>query len=328
METGKNSEEISVSIICNTFQHEKYIAEALDSFLKQKTNFNFEILVHDDASTDRTADIIRQYAERYPDKIFPVIQAENQYSKGILISKEFQYPRARGKYFALCEGDDFWIDENKLQRQFDYMQTHPECTLCISNAQVRSPEGKIIGELSLTKVDRIIPPEEVMLGGGFCATNSIFSYSELMRNQPDYFNILSIDLVIQMYLASCGTTFCFADQMVVYRKGVEGSWCTRMRNSTEKRIQHWEKCIAVRRAFDEATGGKYHTTVEEICNNLQFRIKWMQGDFAGLCASEFQHPYQKLSKKEKIRFQMEKHCQKIYRIANRSWLRVREYIKK
>lgn len=95
---------IAVSIICNTFNHEKYIRNALNGFLKQKTNFEFEILIHDDASTDNTQKIIKEYEDAYSN-IYPIYQTENQYSKGIKIGEAFQYPKARGKYIALCEGD-------------------------------------------------------------------------------------------------------------------------------------------------------------------------------------------------------------------------------
>ena len=86
----------------------------------QKTDFPFEILIHDDASTDGTADIIREYEAKYPDIIKPIYQTENQYSKGIKVSQVYQFPRAKGKYIALCEGDDYWTDPYKLQKQVDF----------------------------------------------------------------------------------------------------------------------------------------------------------------------------------------------------------------
>lgn len=97
-----------VSICCLTFNHEPYIRECLDGFLMQKTNFPFEVLIHDDASTDHTADIIREYEVQYPNIIKPIYQNENQYSKGVRVTWTFQFPRAKGKYIAMCEGDDYW----------------------------------------------------------------------------------------------------------------------------------------------------------------------------------------------------------------------------
>ena len=106
-----------LSICCVTYNHKKYIRQCLDSFLMQKTNFKFEIIIHDDASTDGTADIIKEYYEKYPDIIKPIFQTENQFSQGKSISKTFIYPRIKGKYVALCEGDDYWTDPYKLQKQ-------------------------------------------------------------------------------------------------------------------------------------------------------------------------------------------------------------------
>ena len=101
----------------------------------QKTNFAFEVLVHDDASTDGTADIIREYENKYPDLIKPIYQSENQFSQKKGIMRNFQYPRVKGKYIALCEGDDCWISANKLQKQVDFMETNPECTLICHNSK-------------------------------------------------------------------------------------------------------------------------------------------------------------------------------------------------
>ena len=131
-----------VSICCTAYNQEKYIAQTLDCFLAQQCDFSYEILIHDDASADRTPDIIRDYAARYPDAIFPVYQQENQYSKGLSIDGTFNFPRARGRYIALCEGDDFWCDPCKLQRQITYMEAHPECTFSFTNGYVHDESGE------------------------------------------------------------------------------------------------------------------------------------------------------------------------------------------
>lgn len=115
-----------VSILCTTYNHEKYIAQTIEGFLLQKVNFPIEIIIHDDASTDGTAKIVREYAEKYPDLIKPILQTENQYSKKVSVWNTFVYPKAQGKYYAECEGDDYWIDPNKLQRQVDFLESHPD----------------------------------------------------------------------------------------------------------------------------------------------------------------------------------------------------------
>lgn len=115
-----------VSILCDTYNHEKYIRETLEGFLKQRTEFPFEIIVHDDASTDNTSAIIKEFAEKYPQIIKCILQKENQYSKKVNFWSDITFPKAQGKYIALCEGDDYWIDESKLQKQVDFLENNPD----------------------------------------------------------------------------------------------------------------------------------------------------------------------------------------------------------
>jgi len=103
--------------------------------VNQKIDVNYKIIIHDDASTDGTADVIRKYADMYPEKICAILQSENQYSKGVNIYEQYIVPNIEGDYIAICEGDDYWIDENKLQLQYDYMEKHPECSLCTHNTR-------------------------------------------------------------------------------------------------------------------------------------------------------------------------------------------------
>lgn len=133
-----------VSIVCESFNHEKYLRQCLDGFVMQKTTFSFEILIHDDASTDKSKDIIREYVARYPEIDWkPIYQTENQYSKGKSIWVSIQYPRAKGKYVAHCECDDYWTDPLKLQKQVIFMEEHKDVGLCITDFCVQADKGKI-----------------------------------------------------------------------------------------------------------------------------------------------------------------------------------------
>ncbi|CAA9202730.1 hypothetical protein FLA105534_04242 [Flavobacterium bizetiae] len=123
----ENTGDPLVTIICTTFNHEDFISETLKGFLMQKTTFSFEIIVHDDASTDNTQNIIRDFAEKYPLIIKTILQEKNQYSnKEVNIWSDFTFPMAQGKYIALCEGDDYWIDKLKLQKQVDFLENNKE----------------------------------------------------------------------------------------------------------------------------------------------------------------------------------------------------------
>lgn len=135
-----NQNQIMVSILCTAYNHERYIAQALEGFLCQKTTFPVEILIHDDASTDNTASIIREFCTRYPGKLTPIYEAENQYSKGIC-SMQLLIDQAQGKYLALCEGDDYWTDPHKLEMQISILEQHPEYAASVHNEVVVMEDG-------------------------------------------------------------------------------------------------------------------------------------------------------------------------------------------
>lgn len=122
-----------VSVRCITYNHAKYISEALDSFLSQKTNFPFEVVIHDDCSTDGTTELIKDYAANFPNIIKPMLEKENLWHQKISFAKKLN-AACHGKYIALCEGDDYWCDEQKLQKQFDFMESHPDYTICLANS--------------------------------------------------------------------------------------------------------------------------------------------------------------------------------------------------
>ncbi|MGM0987930.1 MAG: glycosyltransferase [Pseudomonadota bacterium] len=166
-----------VSIVCAAYNHTKFIEDAIISFVSQKTNFPFEIIIHDDASTDGTQDIIKEYACKYPDMIRPIYQDENQYSKNRK-PLDICLPLTKGKYVAICEGDDYWTDSGKLQAQFDYMESHDECSVTHHNAFV-------FDDVGLVKESKL--PRDLMRG---------FTNDELMRN--DCF-LLTLSVMFRKY---------------------------------------------------------------------------------------------------------------------------------
>lgn len=124
---------ITVSISCITYNQAPFIKQCLDGFLMQKTNYKFEVLIYDDASTDGTTEIIKEYHKIHPELIYPIYQKENQYSKGINIPSTFQYPRAKGLYYCGSEGDDYWIDSYKIQKQVDFLEQNTNFGMVCTN---------------------------------------------------------------------------------------------------------------------------------------------------------------------------------------------------
>lgn len=147
-----NSNEPLVSIRCITYNHESYISQALDGFLMQKTKFPFEVIVHDDASTDKTAEIIREYEAKYPKIIKPIYEVENQWSKHDGSLARIMKNACKGKYIAVCEGDDYWIDDNKLQLQVEFLENNNEYGLCYTKSHIYNQlASEMTGTMGLGK---------------------------------------------------------------------------------------------------------------------------------------------------------------------------------
>ncbi|MCF8018815.1 MAG: glycosyltransferase [Vallitaleaceae bacterium] len=289
--------DIVVSIVCITYNQEKYIAEAIDGFLMQKTNFNYEILIQDDASTDQTADIIRKYEMRYPDIIRPVYQTQNQYSKGIHVL-DFYQAYARGRYIAICEGDDYWTDPNKLQKQVDYMMKHPDCSACVHGAiKVDAITGKTVGIVRPSPRSRDFTVEEVILGGGgLFATNSIL-YDRAFSKHPEfYYNCPIGDYPLMIHLAISGRVHYMQEVMSAYRIGAVSSWTYQIsRASIDKRMDHIDKIEMMLKEVDEYTNKEYTDTIDKKIKKNRFELLVSLGDYEGIKSDTYKAHYRSLS---------------------------------
>lgn len=258
-----------VSICCTAYNHEKYIAQTLDCFLSQRCSFDYEILIHDDASTDRTPEIIREYVQKHPDVIFPIFQQENQYSKGLSIDGTFNFPRARGKYIALCEGDDFWCDPDKLQRQIAHMEEEPSCTFCFTNGYVHDESG--------AHPDRPFLPyyeaEKAMFTGqsraftldeiariNFIPTASFVFRTDALRKIPSHYMekpCQHSDLRMKLFLTAGGHAWYEQIYGCTYRENVSGSAMQIWKK--EKRDQLYIRCQSVVEMVDDVDEYSRHT---------------------------------------------------------------------
>ena len=234
------SKGIIVSIDCTTFNHENYIRDALNGFIMQKTNFPFEILVHDDASTDRTVEFISEYEVKYPQIIKPIYQKENQYTQGGSISGRFQFPRAKGKYIAICEGDDYWTDPLKLQKQVDFLENNLEYSASAHQAKVIYENNFGQSRLFKEGVNEVIELVD-LLGERIFHTASIVFKSELIRNYTFSQNITAGDRSLYLLLSSFGKIRFLPEIMCVYRKNDGGisSWVSVDQMKNDLNIIPW-----------------------------------------------------------------------------------------
>lgn len=291
------NEQIGVSIICNTYNHGSYIRDALESFVMQKTDFQFEVLVHDDASTDNTAEVVREYEEKYPNLIKPIYQTVNQHSQKVNINKNFQLPRIKGKYVALCEGDDYWTDPLKLQKQYDFMENHPEYSLCAcSVAWLNMETGKQFSQCTTT-VDRDISIEEIIeeKKGRIFQTASMFIKADVFSERPQWLYSFPIgDTSMAMHAALNGKIRMMAEEMAVYRNMAVGSWTARMRNS-DHRNKMYNGIIEGMKHFNEATDYQYDAVVSHRILVIKYNMAKKNRDLKALRSEELNGIYRSRS---------------------------------
>lgn len=257
--------DVEVSIICNAYNHGKYIRDALDGFVMQRTDFKYEVLIHDDASTDNTADIIREYEAKYPDIIKPIYQKENQYSKDVWITDVFQLRRSKGKYIALCEGDDYWTDPDKLQKQHDALESHSETDICVhASTLINASDGTVTGVVEHGKEITVIPVEKVIEGGGaFVSTNSILVRREILTERRKFVDVCPLDYTYQISGSIKGGMLYLPDNMSVYRVSVPGSWSVSSEKNRRANLAFIKELVAGLKQLDTDTGRKYHKTISK-----------------------------------------------------------------
>lgn len=204
-----------VSVLCVTYNHEKFIRQTLEGFVMQKTSFLFEVLIHDDASTDKTVEIIEEYVTKYPKLFRTVFQTENQHSKGVIATVDILLPMAQGKYIAICEGDDYWCDESKLQKQFDYMEQHNECALCVHNTKIHYLNSDLPDALFHRWNSLHVMSEDDIFFGWNVHTTSYFMRKENMY-RPKFARFWAGDYAMLTLNYDKGSIVSLPDVMSVY----------------------------------------------------------------------------------------------------------------
>jgi len=274
--------EICVSVVCTAYNHKKYIRAALESFVMQQTNFKYEVLIHDDASTDGTTDIIREYEKKHPNLIRVVYQKENQYSKGILIPETFLYPLARGRYIAICEGDDYWIDPHKLQKQFDMLEKHPDVDICTHSA-ICIYKGRVYDLISSATKNCVIPIQRVITGrGGFVATNSIMIRTQRLLEPLKSQEKLSLDYVVQIIGSYPNGMLFLTDVASVYNYCTEGSWTRRHSTDLAFWLRIRLKMIDFLNAFNSESNYRYDSEIRETIRGIIYERFFKLENYRGL----------------------------------------------
>ena len=248
------NDEVMVSICCITYNQEQYIKDALESFLNQKTSYKYEIIVRDDASTDNTVNIIREYEKKYPDIIKPIYEEVNGKLKGVRRGFNVTFDKAKGKYIALCEGDDYWISEYKLQKQVDYMENNPDCTFCFHNANILYMKSNKIKKFTKRP---IVPYKKFdskngnynganihLFAMGGAPTASFMFRKEDAKDFPNwYYDAPCGDLPLKLFMTSKGYAHYIDEVLSVYRRETGTSVTDNWKKEQEKNIEISQKRI-------------------------------------------------------------------------------------
>lgn len=318
---------ILVSINCITYNHEDYISDAIEGFLMQKTNFDFEILIGEDCSRDKTKEIVEKYMKKYPEKIKLVTSEENVGARKNFLRL---IKNARGKYIAQCEGDDYWTDPYKLQKQVDYLEKHPDCTLCFHAAEVVQENGESNGEVVRPyKKTGISSMEDIITGGGgFCPTASLIYPKKLMDNPPDFFKNAHVgDYALQMMITSQGYAYYIDEVMSAYRIGGKSSWTTQLNkevNLTEKYIKVKNGDIKLLEDFNKYTNYKYSAVVEENISKKDFEILILKNKISEIKKIEYRTFYNEMNNIMKIKLHLKYYFPRPYSLM----VGIKRYIKK
>lgn len=264
-----------VSVICVTYNHVNYIKECLDAILKQETNFDFQVIVHDDASTDGTQEIVAEYAEKFGDKILLLQQRENQYSKG---NKPWWniIPQLKSKFYAMCEGDDFWISPKKLQMQYDLMMADTSCSICFHNLEIRNELNNVYTLYNKEVLAPILQLKDLLVGANFIGTASVMYRNDFLTIPEYFFSVPYGDYVLNLHHASKGKICYIPDVMGVYRISSSSSHTSLFYSSKgkvlalEKRALFWKILSESDLTFSDVALDNYKMRLSEL---LEFAIQ-------------------------------------------------------
>ena len=304
------NEDILVSICCITYNQENYIRDALDSFISQETNFKYEILIHDDNSSDKTRDIIKEYEIKYPKLIKPIYQSENQYSKGKKITAEYNFPRVKGKYIALCEGDDYWIDNKKLQKQVDILDKNDEYSLVVHPSIYFDQQTNKKNKKNFLNKDTILNIEDFLDEYYKAMPSTLFHTSSLLFRNRDikkllnekmdfYFKCKVGDIPLELYLATQGKIYFINEYMSVYRQNATGSWSLQQQDKNIY-LNSLQDIKEMYNSFNLYTQNKYRDKVNKIINYIDFYINLNNKNYKNIIGNDNQGLFRTLDLKSRI----------------------------
>ena len=316
------NKDIKVSVACITYNQENTVELMIKNIINQKTTFDFEVIIHDDCSTDGTARIIRKYADLYPDIIIPVNEKENQFSKGKKIFINCVVPLIRGKYVAFCEGDDYWKDEYKLQKQFEALENNQNCSFCVHDVACVNNSGLPLSDAfpgidikeGVIKASDYLEYEFVEKPWLFQTTSYFVRTSviEKLRFEIPIFVIKYPvgDLPIVLLCLQEGNCYYIKQVMSVYRKN-SGGILTQNRRKLSNEIKYYERMIEGHKEYKKYAKEDYKKYAEYAISTTKVFLLKLKGEYRAIDKKDYLYAKKSLSYKNRVMITIGKICPRV-----------------
>ena len=275
--------DVAVTVMCITYNQVQFVERMIKGILSQQTTFEFEVLIHDDASTDGTTELLKEIEQR-ESLVHLICEANNRFADGIDYFSDEMLARSRGKYIAVCEGDDYWIDELKLQTQYEYMEANPKCTFCAHAAVVfDGGDGSRIGSFGMGSTDLSFSAEDLARCWRIPTASCFYRAEDAMRYSNEWnFDAPVGDFPKAMYMTYHGYGHYSAREASAYTFGAPGSWTSLNRESELRQISSSRAWLSMLESIDLETGGALHSALIENAKSKTIQLVSMLGREAEL----------------------------------------------
>ncbi len=305
------SNDIIVSVICIVYNHEKYLEQCLNGLVNQKTSFRYEVIVHDDASTDKSPEIIKDYQKKYPEIIIPILQKENQYSKESTAINKITFSKAKGQFIAFCEGDDYWIDNEKLQKQYDAISKHSDCKMCVHRVMDVNESGVQINTFhprddlasGVIESNRFI---DIVCSSYAFQTTSYFVEADLLKSLINesplfYVNAPVHDQVYLLYFGYKGNVIYLNETMSCYRNDCSVSFSKKfLSSSIERQNAFYRKMIDMYLEYNKYTDKLFQSACEKQIVKYRYYIALNNRQYSELVKKDYREYLKKESLKSRL----------------------------
>ncbi len=313
-----------ITVVVMTYNHVDYIKQALDSILSQKIDIDFDILIHDDCSDDGTYQVLLDFQRKYSKKIKIIREESRKFvTEGFnMMIYNHVVPHISSKYVAYCDGDDYWCDELKLQKQYQFMELHPDYSMCFHSAYQLRINGDMSSKWFIKEEGDIGLKDLICEKAGIpIATSSFFAKANVFKKFTDWRKAYSVeDLPLYLTAALEGKIHRLQDIMCVYRQFSVGSWSSLNQGDINRLAAHQKNLIAGAKLFDEQTNHKYHDLVINHIEGCEFRTALLKRNFKIIFSMKNKRFVKQLSRRERLSLKLQYRWPCLYNLLKKERL--------